>query len=173
MKKILTIEFIKQIILQIFISGMLIYYIQGYINNKWEPITAAEILKKESFIENKKQVYQESINLINRGFANLKWKNKLIPNSEMLKRNAGTKYPSEIEVNNCFAKLCIYSENDEIVTMFRKFFDKKNFPKIPTLTMGNYINLVRADLGYGNGIINPSSDDYQYIIISNDSTMVN
>lgn len=58
---------------------MLIYYIQGYINNKWEPITAAEILKKESFIENKKQVYQESINLINRGFAYLKWKNKLIP----------------------------------------------------------------------------------------------
>ncbi len=86
------------------------------------------------------------------------------------KRDRGTFKPTEFEVNTCFFKLCIYSDNKEIPMLYKKFFLKDTDGK-PIQILEDFVNLLRKDLGYGDGIIEPRKDEYQYISIGlRDST---
>ena len=158
MKKILTPEFL----VQTFITGILIFFIQSYFKYMLEPLTSAEKLKKENFLNSKRDVYFQAIELLNRNLANSEMSNRgTIPDTS--NRNRGGKYPTEIEINSCFSKLCIYSDDEKIPLTFLKVFDTDDIKLKPILEMSSFINLLRKDLGYGVAIIDTAQDRYKFI----------
>lgn len=106
MKNIFTKEFIYQFIIQVIFSGLIIFYFQNYIQNISAPITAAEILKKENFLNSKRDTYFQALELLNRNLSNSEFITNGIV-SDSTNRIRGGNYPSELEVNSCFSKLCI------------------------------------------------------------------
>ena len=164
MKKILSPEFIGQLIIQIALSGVILFFLHGYFQNKWIPITAAETLKKENFLNAKRDTYFDAIDILNRNFANSEFTiNGVV--SDTTDRNRGGTYPTELEVNSCFSKLCIYSDNKQIPMIFQKLFITNDKSLRPVLEMVTFINLVREDLGYGVAIIDTVQDRYKFIQI--------
>ena len=161
MTKIFTSDFFGKIILEAIILGIIVFLIQGYFNNKWQPLTAAETLKKENFLNAKRDAYYEAINILNRNLANSSFTvNGQL--SDTSNRNIGGTYPSDVEINSCFSKLCIYSDNPEIPIIYQRLFlNNKNVRLI--LEMVTFINLVRNDLGYGAAIIDTVGDRYKFI----------
>jgi hypothetical protein len=161
MKKIFTSEFIGKIILEVIAIGIVVFLIQGYFNNKWQPLTAAETLKRENFLNAKRDAYYEAINILNRNLAYTQFTvdGKL---ADTANRNIGGSYPSDIEINNCFSKLCIYSDNSQIPLTYQKLFLNDSTTR-PVLEMVTFIKLVRQDLGYGEAIIDTTGDRYKFI----------
>ena len=161
MKKIFTPEFIGQFILQVIAVGIIIFLVQGYFNNKWQPLTAAETLKKENFLNAKRDTYYQAIDILNRNLAHTSFTvgGKLV---DTINSNIGGSYPSDIEINTCFSKLCIYSDNPKIPLTYQKLFLNDTAMK-PVLEMVTFINLVRQDLGYGVAIIDTAGDRYKFI----------
>lgn len=161
MKNIFTSEFTGRLIIEVIALGIVVFLIQGYFNNKWQPITAAETLKRENFLNAKRDTYFEAINILNRNLAYTSFTvdGKL---SDTTNRNIGGTYPSDIEINSCFSKLCIYSDNSEIPLLYQKMF-LSDSSRRPILQMVTFINLVRRDLGYGNAIIDTTGDRYKFI----------
>jgi hypothetical protein len=109
MKKLINLELFIKIIFEVILIGLVVFFIQNYFQNKWEPLTAAETLKKENFLNAKRDIYFQAIELANRviGHVDLYEPGQLTINKP---RKIGSTYPSEFEVNNCFSKLCIYSD---------------------------------------------------------------
>lgn len=162
MRKIFTSEFIGQLIIQIALSGVILFFLHGYFQNKWLPITAAETLKKENFLNAKRDTYFEAIDILNRNLANSDFTiNGVLQDTTNRKR--GGIYPTELEINSCFSKLCIYSDDKQIPITFYKLFDTNNKNLKPILEMSIFINLVRKDLGYGVAIIDTTQDRYKFI----------
>lgn len=162
MKKIFTSEFIGQLIIQIALSGVVLFFLHGYFQNKWIPLTAAETLKKENFLNAKRDVYFEAIDILNRNLANSEFTINGMLQDTTNRRRGGT-YPTELEVNSCFSKLCIYSDNKQIPVVFQRLFDSNDKNLKPILEMVTFINLVREDLGYGVAIIDTIQDRYKFI----------
>lgn len=161
MKNIFTSEFTGRLIIESVALGIVVFLIQGYFNNKWQPITAAETLKRENFLNAKRDIYFEAINILNRNLAYTLFTvdGKLVDTTN---RNIGSTYPSDTEINSCFSKLCIYSDNPEIPLIYQKMF-LSGSSRRPILQMVTFINLVRQDLGYGNAIIDTTGDRYKFI----------
>ena len=161
-KEIFTSKFIGQIIIQIILSGIVLFFLHSYFQNKWIPITAAETLKKENFLNAKRDIYFKAIDIVNRSLANSDFTiNDVL--QDTTNRNRGGEYPTELEINSCFSKLCIYSDNSEIPMTFQKLFLTNNEDLRPILEMVTFINLLREDLGYGEAIIDTIQDKYKYI----------
>jgi len=157
MKKIFTPELFGQIIVQFILIGLFLFWIQS----KQAPLTAAETLKKENFLNAKRDTYFEAINILNRELAHTSFivDGKLIDTTN---RNIGSSYPTDVEINSCFSKLCIYSDNPEIPLIYQKMFINVSTNR-PILQMVTFINLVRSDLGYGGAIIDTVGDRYKFI----------
>lgn len=160
---IFTREFSIRVIIEVILLGIVVFFVQNHFQNKWQPLTAAETLKKENFLNAKRDVYFQAIELANRAVGNSDLyepgKNKIDR-----PRNIGSKYPTEIEVNSCFSKLCIYSDDKEIILLFKEIFLPINTTR-PIAVLEDLINLMRKDLGYGKGIISLETNEYQYIQI--------
>jgi hypothetical protein len=164
MKKIFTPEFIASILLQVILLGVVVFFIQKHFENKWAPLTAEETLRRTNFLNAKRDVYSQAIDILNRALAN----SEFIENGQLsspLHRNRGSKYPTELEVNSCFSKLCIYSSNKEILRTYRKLFDNKDKQLKPILEMGKFVNLLREDLGYESIKVDPYNNEFQFIVI--------
>jgi hypothetical protein len=164
MKKIFTSDFIAGALLQVVLLGVIVFFIQKHFENKWAPLTAEETLRRENYLNAKRDVYFQAIDILNRALAN----SEFIENgrkSHPSDRNRGGKYPTELEVNSCFSKLCVYSSNKEILKAYRKLFDTNDKQLKPILEMGKSINLLRKDLGYENIIVDPYQNEYQFIEI--------
>jgi len=69
MKKIFTPALVGQIIVQFVIQFVLIGLILFWRQSKQAPLTAAETLKKENFLNAKRDTYFEAINILNRELA--------------------------------------------------------------------------------------------------------
>ncbi|MBI5102236.1 MAG: hypothetical protein HZB33_10425 [Nitrospirae bacterium] len=164
MNKIFTPKFIASILLQVVLLGGVVFFIQKYFENKWAPLTAEETLRRENFLNAKRDTYFQAIDILNRALANSEFTENGKP-ADLSHRNRGGKYPTELEVNSCFSKLCIYSSNKEILKTYRKLFDTSDKQLKPILEMGNFINLLRKDLGYENVIVDPYQNEYQFIQI--------
>ena len=76
-------------------------------------------------------------------------------------RNPGGEYPNGLEINSCFSKLCIYSDDKEVLNLYRKLFLTRDSTSRPILDMRNFIIHLRKDLGYGDIKIDPRKDEYQ------------
>ena len=162
MRKIFTSEFFGQLFVQIILIGVILFFLHSYFQNKWIPITAAETLKKENFLNAKRDTYFEAIDILNRHLANSGFiVNGIV--SDTTNRQRGGVYPTELEINSCFSKLCIYSENKQIPLTFYKLLVPADKKLKPILEMSTFINLVRKDLGYGEAIIDSTQDRYKFI----------
>ena len=164
MKAIFTSEFFIQIVIQVILMGLIVFFVQNYFLRKWQPMTAAETLKKENFLNSKRDVFYEAIQIANREYAFIEFTdlngNKLTD----YPRHTGTSKPSEFEVNTCFSKLCIYADNKEIPRLFKQMFLHSPDSK-PIAILEDLVNSIRKDLGYGDGIISPRTNEYEYISI--------
>jgi len=157
-------EFWANAIIQVLILGILIFVFQKYFEHKLEPLTAAETLKRQNFLNAKKDVYYEAIDLANREYAFIEFTDSSGTILTNFPRDRGTKKPTEFEVNTCFSKLCIYSDDREILKLYKKFFKYDPTGK-PIQVLEDFINLLRKDLGYGEGIITTRTNEYEYISI--------
>lgn len=158
-------DFIKsKTFLQTILLGGIIFISQAYVTNKWTPITAAETLKRENFLNAKRDTYFEAIQIANRILAHTEFTLNGVA-SDTSNRIRGTNYPTEYEYNNCFAKLCIYAENKNIPILFREMAINNSNEKKPVLLMIEFIKLIREDLGYGKPLIDSTDDNYKYIQI--------
>jgi hypothetical protein len=164
MKNIFSKEFIAQFFIQIIGLGLVVFFVQSHYQNKWIPITAAETLKKENFLNSKRDSYFEALNILNRNLSNTDFTVDGVL-SDTVNRSRGGKYPTELEVNTCFSKLCIYSENDSIPTIYAKLFDTNDKKMKPVLEMLTFVKLIRKDLGYGDTKIDSVGDRYRFITI--------
>jgi hypothetical protein len=144
---------ILKVIVESLLIGILLMLGQSIISHKIEPMTASEILKNENYLNAKKEVYFESIEIINRIFATSNWSEIELDSIEKYgyKRNSGTLYPTELESNLVYCKLCLYSGNVKIPMKFRDFFDQKKDKNTPLLC--EFINLLKEDLGQGDWYI--------------------
>lgn len=154
-------EMVVKILIEVIVVGFVVFFVQSYFQNKWKPLTAAETLKKENFLNAKRDVYFEAIELANRVIGQFGLRQPGEPKIKTL-RNVGAEFPTEFEVNTCFAKLCIYSDNKEITRLFKEII-KTHDGTNPIALLEALINLMRKDLGYGEGII--GANEYEYIQI--------
>ncbi|WP_416438627.1 hypothetical protein [Phnomibacter sp. MR] len=106
-KRELFIEFVK-----IIVFGLFVFLIQAYFTNSWGPTTAAETLKKENYINSKREAYFDAINLVNREISGFNF--NLNIDTSKFKRIKGSSLPTEYEVNSSLTKLHLYSDNPEI-----------------------------------------------------------
>lgn len=68
--------------------------------------------------------------------------------------------PTEVEINSCFSKLNLYVDNKVILEKYSYLLTGNSNP----VELGEYISLLRNDLGYGVSIIDP--EKYTYIFNS-------
>jgi hypothetical protein len=165
MKDSFLLNFFGRILIEVLLIGIVVFLIQGHFENKWEPLTAAEILKKENYLNAKRDVYFEAITILNRALLNEPiWEKGRQPIDSL--RNIGGKYPNDLEINSCFAKLCIFSDDQKIIKLYRSLFISQGPTAKPILDMRNLIIHIRKDLGYGDTQLakNFKEDDYQLII---------
>lgn len=165
-------EFIAQLIINVLFLGVIIFAFQSFFVHKLKPLTASETLKRENFLNAKRDAYYEAIEIANREYAFIEFTDRTGKSAIPYERSRGTKKPTEFEVNTCFSKLCIYSDNLEIPILYKKLFIKEPDGR-PIQIIEDFVNLLREDLGYGNGIITPRTDEYQYILIKSQDTVKN
>jgi hypothetical protein len=163
-------DFWASVILNFLILGIFLFCFQQYFEHRIKPLTAAETLKRENFLNAKRDVYYEAIEIANREYAFIEFTDGKGNVTIKYQRDRGTSKPSEFEVNTCFSKLCIYSDNKEILMLYKKFFLRDPNAK-PIQILEDFVNLLRKDLGYGDGIIEARKNEYEYISIpAKDST---
>ena len=166
MKNIFTPEIKKTLFESVFIA-LLVFLTQNYLQKLWVPDTAAETLKRENYISSKKDTYFETINIVNRIFSDFKFSN--IKNDSNYVRLKGTTYPTEFEVNSCLSKLYLYTDNEQIISSFKKICAFKN--GISGDIVKSNIELlknIKSDLaGKSDSKI---IDTYEYIMVNRDTT---
>jgi hypothetical protein len=117
-----------------------------------KPLTAEETLRRENYLNSKRDAYYESIELLCKLLQSAECSGPDVPKDrKVIKIDI-----SEHTINSCYAKLVLYSDNNQIPTVFRDSFSSCS-PQM----LGKYINLVKKDLGYGNATIVP--EKYSYI----------
>lgn len=163
-------DFWAKAILEIIILGVVLFVFQKYFEHRLRPLTASETLKRENFLNAKRDVFYEAIEIANREYAYIDFTDATGKVMTNYPRDRGTSKPTEFEVNTCFAKLCIYSDKKEIPILFKQFFLHDPNAK-PIQILEDFVNLLREDLGYGEGIIKPRTDEYQYISIGKNDTL--
>ena len=157
-------NFWSDVILKLFIFGIFLFIFQKYFEHRLKPLTAEETLKRQNFLNAKKDVYYEAIELVNREFAHIDFKDLAGNLLNSFERNRGAKRPNEFEINSIFSKLCVYSDNKKIPLTFKRFFLKKPEDR-PIGILEEFINLIRHDMGYGKEILTTKSNEYEYISI--------
>ncbi|HMO40447.1 MAG TPA: hypothetical protein PKE17_13620 [Saprospiraceae bacterium] len=163
-------DFWAKAILEFAILGIILFMFQKYFEHRLSPLTASETLKRENFLNAKRDVYYEAIEIANREYAFIDFTDAAGKVMTNYQRDRGTKKPTEFEVNTCFSKLCIYSDDEKIPRLFKQFFLHDPNGK-PIQVLEDFVNLLRKDLGYGDGIIKPRTDEYQYISIGMKDTI--
>ena len=163
-------DFWAKAILELIVLGIILFVFQKYFEHKLGPLTASETLKRENFLNAKRDVYYEAIEIANREYAYIDFTDATGKVMTNYPRDRGTTKPTEFEVNTCFSKLCIYSDDENIPRLFKQFFLHDSNGK-PIQILEDFVNLLRKDLGYGEGIIKPRKDEYQYISIGMRDTL--
>lgn len=160
-EKIFTSEFWLQVILNGIVSGIIVYVLQKLINLKFDPLTASETLKKENFLNAKRDVYFSAIKLINQYLANTEWTD--LATGTALRASDKSQWPTSTEVNSCYSMLCIYTDNKKILEIYIDVFDSNRTNKPTTQLLSEFAELLRQDLGYKSTPIDITVDEYRFI----------
>lgn len=113
-----------------------------------KPATAEETLKRQNLINAKRDAFFEAINILSSYLEAVPWTGPDIPEDRPKLHSR----PSEAQVNTAVAKLALFADNPKIVDAYLRCFAGTSAPQV-----GELINLMRFDLGYGNLKIDPSS----------------
>ncbi|WP_340075330.1 hypothetical protein [Leptobacterium sp. I13] len=156
-------EFWDRVIIDVVLLGIVSVILGKWVNYKFEkklkdhePLTAEQVLRRENYLNSKREVFFEVIILISRNLASTKWSGPGAPE----KRIPYMDTPNEVEINSCYAKLNLYVDDNKILKKYPFFFSGKPTP----VDIAEYIGLLRKDLGYGDSII--TSNEYNYIFNS-------
>ncbi|MCD8413689.1 hypothetical protein [Tenacibaculum finnmarkense] len=157
-------EFWVRIIIDVVLIGFVSVGFGSWLNYKYgkklkelEPQTAEQILRKENYLNSKRDVFFEVIELINRRFASSEWNGPQVPNNRTIENTR----PTEVEINSCYSKLNLYVDDKLILEKYPYLFSGDSNP----VEIGDFMSLLRTDLGYGKSMID--SENYPYIF-SND-----
>ncbi|MBE7689022.1 hypothetical protein [Tenacibaculum finnmarkense] len=157
-------EFLVRIIIDVVLIGFVSVGFGSWLNYKYgkklkelEPQTAEQILRKENYLNSKRDVFFEVIELINRRFASSEWNGPQVPNNRTIENTR----PTEVEINSCYSKLNLYVDDKLILEKYPYLFSGDSNP----VEIGDFMSLLRTDLGYGKSMID--SENYPYIF-SND-----
>ena len=161
MKEIFSAEFFSRLAIEVILLGVLVFFIQKHFENKWAPMTAAEILKKENFLNGKRDTYFTAIDVLNRALANTNFTINGLP-VDTTNRRRGADYPNEIEVNSVIAKLWLYADDKAIPLTFQEAF-RTSADVSPVNQAIEFMTLIRKDLGDDQAII--EKEGYKYIQI--------
>ena len=126
-------------------------------------------IKNKSAIENlyaeKQKTYFEAVDLINTYLSNDSWSGEGIPENINEIKLVRKPMPDMIQVNNCYSKLVLYSEIEEIFKAFTSIFSPSPNGQEPhTIRVAKLLNLMRVDLGHSSTIINPEDYRFNFII---------
>ena len=163
MKNILTPELRNALFQSIFIA-LLVFFLQNFLLKLWAPGTAAEILKQQNYISSKKDTYFDAINLVTRELSGYDF-HATVDTTKNYARIKGTTLPTEFEINSCINKLYLFSNNQDIITSFKRIFTKGYNPIDQNIIL---IKSIRIDLG---GTDYSMLDNYEYVQISRDTTL--
>lgn len=158
-----------RILWDVIIFGIAIFISQEFFSKKIDSYFKIEGFKKESQIKEKIDVYYEALTIVNKNLVSDEWHGKENPPPLKI-RNTGASQPTEIEINNCFSKLCLYTDNKEILSLYLDFFDKKRSNDPPTTKLAKFTSEIRKDLGYNNSFLDPNKDEYKFIMMIRDSS---
>ena len=102
-----------------------------------QPLMKQKITAQTELWLQKKQVYIETIELIDKRFDSMKFKD-----SEPIATP-----PTTDEINNVYRQLLFFCDNGEILTDFHNFMDFSVEGYCSPANRGNFIKLLREDLG--------------------------
>jgi hypothetical protein len=102
-----------------------------------QPLMQRNIIAQTELWLQKKQVYIETIELIDKRFDSMEFKN-----SKPMRN-----LPTTDEINNVYRQLLFFCDNSEILTDFRNFMDLSVEGYCSPANRGKFIKLLREDLG--------------------------
>ncbi len=143
------------------VTGLLVFRIQKYFEGRWAPIIAESVLKKQNFINSKKETYSQAIDIITRFFATTDWKingKSIMPQN----RNIGGTPPTELEMNACMIKLYFYSPNDSIPKSFKKILLPLKPNENLIAEVSKLFNAIAMDIG--NDAANIKTEEFEFIV---------
>jgi hypothetical protein len=122
-----------------------------------KPLTAEATLRRENYLNSKRDAFYEALSLLARSLASRTWEGDgavgIVPANRPVEQN----HPSESEVNECLAKLTIYTDRYDIVQEFASCLVSAR-PGDLTMLAGR----MRQDMGYGDSVVTPEKTVYYY-----------
>ena len=164
MTKKMNSEFLIDKLINGIIIALILFLIQTGVNYFLDK----KKIKNKSEIENlyaeKQKTYFEAIDLINTYLSNDNWYGNEIPDNINEIKLVRKPMPDMIQVNNCYSKLVLFSENEEIFKAFLSIFSNPKDQEPHTIRFAKLLNLMRIDLGYDSTIIKPEKYRFNFII---------
>lgn len=164
-------KFIWQLIIQGILLGVIVSLSQKYFESWLGPPTALETLRIENNLNTKVVVYQEAIQLLLKQVETL---NISGDKSDTSFRNRGKIEFSEIELNYCYTRLCLYADDPNIPIYFLWILAPKGTPFqriTPAVAVYKFLSLIRKDLH--NGDIKLDSASYKFLYETKTDTLHN
>ena len=155
-------------VINLVFTGIVVFFIQKYFEGRMAPVIAESVLKKQNFINSKKEAYSQAVDIVTRFFLTTGWNNNgkfLLPQN----RNVGGAAPTEVEMNACMIKLYFYAPTDAIPKIFKKILlpmkDGDNF----IANVSSLLNAISVDLGNENA--NIKMEEFEFIVTPSKDTV--
>lgn len=146
------------IIINTLFTGIFVYCLHLWFDNKFK----VSYLKEENFINKKRDIYFEVLNVATKYLSADDWANDTAKASRNFVRPIDN-MPSESEINLCVSKLAIYSDDLNIPLCFYDIIKPNGNKESVSTKLSKLSKLMRVDLGYGKSIIDTTNDNYLYI----------
>ncbi len=177
MPRILSNEFLLKTLFELVVIGGGIWVIEFYLEYKYAPTKAAEILKKENFLNAKKDAFFEAIGIANKYMANVDYGstdaltgNKIDP--KFLHKHKPDLSNFELDINSAYSKLMTFTSDTSILSAyFRIFVTPPNEKHIPIAEMAKFLKAIRKDLG--NDVNLPEEYKLLYIVMPSNQDSIN
>ena len=157
-----TKQLIISIVLPLIISGFCIFLFQQYIIRRWGPLTAEETLRRENFLKSKEETYFQAMELASRYFSNTTLTEGSLVADTLDRPLKGLGFPTESEVNTCYAKLSVYANDVNIIKSFQNIFVSNSEIHYPLQAYIEFLKLIRTELGQTSEMI--KAEDYKIIL---------
>ena len=145
-------EWLQHVLTTATVTGASIFIIQKYLLarikhdfdlklEKIRPLTAEETLRRENFLNAKRDAFYEAISVVNQFLEAVPWEGPDVPPDRPVRGER----PSEATVNVCLAKISMFCDDGDIPTAFLACFQNAS-----PVSLGEFVSLLRRDLGYGD-----------------------
>ena len=162
-------ELLWKTIIEGLILALVVWGTQFYFQKQYAPEIAAATLRKENFLNSKRDAYLEAINAVNKYLANSRITDidnltgKQIDSVFVRYKDKIPLDTFELDINNAYNKLMIYAPDTSILGNYLRIFvsDGKH-PHVPVIWLQKFIIAVRKDLGNDANL----PDEYTLVYIA-------